>query len=383
MLKDFKGSMIAVSIAIALTGCATTGNNATNSLADEAARSELMIQINSVKQSIDAAEKAFEEGKELELNWYASEDFEEAKQALEKAKSYYAEYEANPDEAMDKTGFFSSTTNIEATEENLSIFTAKIASAKATRTLVQTTLTEAFDNREYLKTIDADQHFPDLVKALDKELKDLIDDIADDKTERAIAGQAELVAKQRALEVKTITKVYLTKAQDSFQALNNTNAKQVAPKSFSEASSTLTEALAFVASAPKQLEQIEEKANLSLFYTKRAELIADEVKQLRSLQQKPQEHENYILRIEALLSPIQEALGSKDARNLSFEEQTKALENFVAQNLSDDETAEKALQETKALLKEKTEYIEFLRSKIATAEQENTVPLSEISGETN
>ena len=377
MLKDFKGSMIAVSIAIALTGCATTGNNATNSLADEAARSELMIQINSVKQSIDAAEKAFEEGKELELNWYASEDFEEAKQALEKAKSYYAEYEANPDEAIDKTGFFSSTTNIEATEENLSIFTAKIASAKATRTLVQTTLTEAFDNREYLKTIDADQHFPDLVKALDKELKDLIDDIADDKTERAIAGQAELVAKQRALEVKTITKVYLTKAQESFQALNNTNAKQVAPKSFSEASSTLTEALAFVASAPKQLEQIEEKANLSLFYTKRAELIADEVKQLRSLQQKPQEHESYILRIEALLSPIQEALGSKDARNLSFEEQTKALEDFVVQNLSDDETAEKALQETKALLKEKTEYIEFLRNKIASAEQENTVSTEE------
>lgn len=383
MLKDFKGSMIAVSIAIALTGCATTGNNATNSLADEAARSELMIQINSVKQSIDAADTAFEEGKELELNWYASEDFEEAKQALEKAKSYYAEYEANPDEAMDKTGFFSSTTNIEATEENLSIFTAKIASAKATRTLVQTTLTEAFDNREYLKTIDADQHFPDLVKALDKELKDLIDDIADDKTERAIAGQAELVAKQRALEVKTITKVYLTKAQDSFQALNNTNAKQVASKSFSEASSTLTEALAFVASAPKQLEQIEEKANLSLFYTKRAELIADEVKQLRSLQQKPQEHESYILRIEALLSPIQEALGSKDARNLSFEEQTKALEDFVAQNLSDDETAEKALQETKALLKEKTEYIEFLRSKIATAEQENTASTEETSNTEN
>ncbi len=383
MLKDFKGSMIAVSIAIALTGCATTGNNATNSLADEAARSELMIQINSVKQSIDAADTAFEEGKELELNWYASEDFEEAKQALEKAKSYYAEYEANPDEAMDKTGFFSSTTNIEATEESLSIFTAKIASAKAIRTLVQTTLTEAFDNREYLKTIDADQHFPDLVKALDKELKDLIDDIADDKTERAIAGQAELVAKQRALEVKTITKVYLTKAQESFQALNNTNAKQVAPKSFSEASSTLTEALAFVASAPKQLEQIEEKANLSLFYTKRAELIADEVKQLRSLQQKPQEHENYILRIEALLSPIQEALGSKDARNLSFEEQTKALENFVAQNLSDDETAEKALQETKVLLKEKTEYIEFLRSKIATAEQENAVPTEETSNTEN
>ena len=383
MLKDFKGSMIAVSIAIALTGCATTGNNATNSLADEAARSELMIQINSVKQSIDAADTAFEEGKELELNWYASEDFEEAKQALEKAKSYYAEYEANPDEAMDKTGFFSSTTNIEATEENLSIFTAKIASAKATRTLVQTTMTEAFDNREYLKTIDADQHFPDLVKALDKELKDLIDDIADDKTERAIAGQAELVAKQRALEVKTITKVYLTKAQDSFQALNNTNAKQVAPKSFSEASSTLTEALAFVASAPKQLEQIEEKANLSLFYTKRAELIADEVKQLRSLQQKPQEHESYILRIEALLSPIQEALGSKDARNLSFEEQTKALEDFVAQNLSDDETAEKALQETKALLKEKTEYIEFLRSKIATAEQENTASTEETSNTEN
>ena len=383
MLKDFKGSMIAVSIAIALTGCATTGNNATNSLADEAARSELMIQINSVKQSIDAAERAFEEGKELELNWYASEDFEEAKKALEKAKSYYAEYEATPDEAMDKTGFFSSTTNIEATEENLGIFTAKIASAKATRTLVQTTLTEAFDNREYLKTIDANQHFPDLVKALDKELKDLIDDIADDKTERAIAGQAELVAKQRALEVKTITKVYLTKAQDSFQALNNTNAKQVAPKSFSEASSTLTEALAFVASAPKQLEQIEEKANLSLFYTKRAELIADEVKQLRSLQQKPQEHENYILRIEALLSPIQEALGSKDARNLSFEEQTKALEDFVAQKLSDDETAEKALQETKALLKEKTEYIEFLRSKIATAEQENTASTEETSNTEN
>ncbi|MBM6550915.1 hypothetical protein [Marinomonas ostreistagni] len=364
MRKDVKGSVFALTLALALSGCASTGGGSAGSLMDDAARSELIIQINSVKQAIDAAQQRLAKAQEQELDWYATDDFNDAQDALEDAQSYYREYQSNPAEANDKTGFFSSTTNLEATEQNLERFSSKMDSADATRTLANSTLADAFSNRDYLKKIDAQQHFPSLSNALDKELKKLVDLVADDRPDQALADQAALLAKQHTLEVKTITKVYLTDAQQAFQTLNNSNAKQLAPNAFAKASATLTDALAFVASSPKQLEQVQEKARLSVFFTQRAELIADEVEKLRALQQRPLDHEGYILRIEALLYPLQQSLGAVDGRDQTFEAQTQALVRFINDSQQSSENAAAQLQQLNNTVQEKDAYIKSLREEL-------------------
>ena len=79
MLKDFKGTLIAVAITVALTGCASSGSSV-NTLKNDAARSELIIKINSIKQSLDAAEQTLAQSQALELGWYATDDFDGAKE---------------------------------------------------------------------------------------------------------------------------------------------------------------------------------------------------------------------------------------------------------------------------------------------------------------
>ena len=359
MLKDYKGALISVAVTLALTGCASSGSSV-NTLENDAARSELMIQINSVKQSLDAADQTFTQSQALELNWYATDDFNDAKEALDTAKSYYAEYESNPSEAHDKTGFFSSTTNLEATEANLKRFSDKIERAKATRIQARATLSEAFSNRDYLQKIDAKQHFPRIAQALEQELKDLIDLIADQRIERATQSQPALLAKQHTLEVKTITKVYLTEAQQAYQTLSRSSAKQLAPKAFSQASASLTDALALVASNPKQLENIQEKARLSVFFTHRAELIVSEIEALQAMQKRPQSHENYILRFEAMLYAIQQQLGAGDVRDKAFEEQSKALVAFIANSVQASQSASQQLDALHVTINEKNAYIKAL-----------------------
>ena len=363
MIKELKFAALTAVIALTITGCASNPDSA-SSLAADAKQSETITQINNLKQAIDAANQKTTYGIEEELDWFATKEIKDANDALTEAKDYYAKFEFNPSEANSSTGFFSSTTNITAAEEGISKFNEHMTKAINIKAAALSALAEAFEYRTQLKKIDAQKYFPSTVKELEGDLKKLVDQVSNDKVEAAINSQPALVAKQRALEIKTVTAIYLTDAQKELDRLVKANTAQDAPKSLSQASASLTAAIAFVAAEPRSISKIELKAEEAIFSIKRAEQIALTVKKLKALQQK--DYEDYIINYEKILFATSNALGADDSRDLSFEEQGKALVVFIEANLKDQEASIKAQQNLRKELKNQKSYTELLEEKIST-----------------
>tara|TARA_R110001606_G_C15336791_1_gene646113 strand:- start:179 stop:1456 length:1278 start_codon:yes stop_codon:yes gene_type:complete len=363
MKKELKFAALTAVITLTLAGCASNPDSASN-LAADAEQSETITQINEFKKTQDDAEQQVSQGVKDELSWFATKEVEEANKALAEAKEYYAEFEFDPSEANSSTGLFTSTTNLEAAKESISQFNSYMDKARSLKAASLSTLSEAFDYRTQLIKIDANTYFPSTIKELDEELKKLVDQIAQDNANDAIKGQPELVAKQRALEVKTVTKIYLSDAQQELDKLVKSDINQHAPKSLSQVSASLNATIAFIASNPRAIDEIKEKADSVLFSAKRAEQIALTVKKLKALSQK--DYEDYVTSYEKILFEVSYTLGTKDKRDLSFEQQGKALIAFVEAEMKNKDKSEDLQQELRKKLKDQESYSELLEEKIST-----------------
>lgn len=363
MKKELKIAAITAVIALTLSGCASNPDSASN-LAADAKQSETITQINEFKKSQDDADRQVSQGVQNELSWFATDEIEEANKALAEAKEYYATFEFDPSEANSSTGLFTSTTNLEAANESLNQFNNYMNKARSLKAASLSTLSEAFDYRTQLNKIDAEAYFPSTVKELETELKKLVDQIAEDKTNDAIAAQPALIAKQRALEIKTVTKIYLSDAQQELDKLVKSDINQHAPKSVSRVSASLNATIAFIATNPRDTDEIKEKADGVLFSAKRAEQIALTVKKLKALSQK--DYEDYVTSYEKILFELSYTLGTKDKRDLSFEQQGKALIAFIEADMKNKDKSETVQQELRKKLKDQESYSELLEEKIST-----------------
>lgn len=363
MKKELKTAALATVMALTLFGCASNPDSASN-LAADAKQSENIIKINNLKEAIDTADKQVAQGIEEELHWFATKDVEEANKTLAEAKEYYAEFEFDPSKANSSSGFFSSMSNIEAANEGINTFNEHMAKATTLKSAALSALSEAFDYRTQLKYIDAQQFFPSTVQELESDLKKLVDQVANDKTAAAIAAQPSLVAKQRALEIKTVTTIYLSDAKSALDKLINTDTAKDAPKSISQASASLTAATAFIAADPRAIDEIQNKAEEVMFSINRAEQIALAVKKLKAIQ--PKDYEDYLVGYEKVLLSIGNALGAEDRRDLAFDEQGKALVTFIEANFKDLEDSIQTQQQLRKELKDQKSYVALLEEKIST-----------------
>ena len=363
MKKELKFAALYAVITLTLAGCASNPDSASYQ-ATSAKQSKTITQINELKQTIDAANKKVTDGIEEELDWFATEDVKNANKALVEAKEYFAKFELNPSEANSSSGFFSSMTNIAAAEASINNFNEYMTKAANTKAASLSALAEAFDYRTQLRKIDAQKYFPSTVKELEDDLKKLVDQVSNDKIEAAISAQPALVAKQRTLEIKTVIAIYLTDTKKELDRLVKAGTAQHAPKSLSQASASLTAAIAFIAAEPRSIDKITLKGEEAMLSVKRAEQIALTVKKLKAMQQK--EYEDYAISYEKILFKISNALNAEDRRDLAFEEQGEALVAFIETNLTDQEESVQAQQKLRKELKNQKSYTELLEEKIST-----------------
>lgn len=363
MKQQLKIAAITAVISLTLAGCASNPDSAAN-LAADAKYSQTIIQINELKQAIDNADKSLAKGTENELPWFATQDIEEAKKALAEAKENYSKFEFDPSKASTSTSFFGSTTYLEAANTAIKTFSEHMTNAVNLKTKAQSTLPEAFDYRAQLKTLNAKQYFPGAAQELEDNLKKLVDQIANNKAQSAVSAQPALVAKMRALEVKTVTAIYLTDAKNALDKLMKTDATQHAPKSLSQAMTALTAATAFAATQPRAIDDIKRQGENVMFAVNRAKQIAQAVKKLKTIQ--PKDYEDYIVGYEKVLLSISNALNADDRRDLAFEAQGKELVSFVETNLKGQEASLQAQQQLRKELKDQKTYSVLLEEKIST-----------------
>ncbi|PSW18802.1 hypothetical protein C9I98_15140 [Photobacterium sanctipauli] len=330
MKKELK--ITALAAAIILSGCASDSDS-TASLPLETNHSETAIQTDNLVQSIESAEQSIAGAKDIELSWFATSAMRDAQEALKEAKEYYSVFELDPAKANSSSGFFSSKTNIQAAEDAVNQFNLHFAKANKIRQQSLSVLDEAFSYRHQLTEIEAAKHYPNTAKQLESELKRLVNYVADDKPERATKAQPALVTKQRALEVKTVTKIYLSPAQKELARLKKANVALHAPETLASASATLTAAEAFIASEPRATAKIKDKADEAMFSLKHAGNISDVVKKLKAMPEK--DYERHVLSFERMLLNISLALGAQDMRDQPIGTHGKNLVAYIKQQRQD------------------------------------------------
>lgn len=367
---NYKLKMMAMIAAVTLTlaGCASSPTSSPE--AQQAEQKQLAADISAVKASIDKADQTMTTAKENELDWFATTDFNKAQEGLKSAKEYYAKFADKPQDANDTIGFFNSKTNIQAAREGIDNFTANLTKAETIRSQALTALEDAFANRAQLKKIKADTLYPDTYKQLDSDLKQLVDQVADGKTDAAITAQPVLLSKQRALEIKAVIKIYLSDAQAKLTQLQKAQTANYAPKTLAQAAAALMDAQAFIAAEPRATAKIKEKADGVMFAVNHAEQVSIAVKKLRAMPQS--DDEGYILNFENILLNISNELGAVDSRDKILSKQGELIVQFIKDSMKNEQAAQAAQKELKTKLTEqdgaleaKDNQISMLSSKLA------------------
>ena len=361
-------ALTAIAVTVLLSGCASD-SDATKALPLESNQSEISAQIHSMGQTINQAEEKLSQAKSDDLQWFATSAFENADKALSEAKEYYAVFEIDPSKAHSSTGFFSSRTNIQAAEDALNQFNLNIAKAEIIREKSLTVLEEAFSYRIQLQSLDVEKYYPKSNERLETQLKTLVNHIANDRTERATSGQPDLVNRQRALEVRTVTRIYLADVQKELARLKNSNTALHAPETLAVASTRVTAAEAFINAEPRSFDKIEDKAAEAMFAIKHAEHIADVVEKLKALPEK--DYERHVLHFEKLLVNISKALGSADLRDNPINQQGKLLVSMIEEQKAQSSEGEENLQSILTQLADEQDKVNDLEASLSDEKQAN------------
>lgn len=327
MKMDLK--LTALAAALLLAGCASDSNNSAATATPATNHAEAASEVASLKQQITQAEQRLAQAKTQELDWLATDLMQEATQALQDAKEYYTVIEKDPTQAHSSSGFFSSTTNWQAAEENLKTFNDAVNQAEALQRQAHTLLAEAFSYRTQLHQLKANDIYPSTYQRLDGEFKTLIEWIADNDAERATQAQPALVTKLRALEVKTVVHMYLDDAKKTLASLKKANISQHAPDTLAAAAAAVVAAEAFITADPRDMDTIKQKADDAVFALKHTRHIADAVQQLKLLPAK--DYERYVVSQETILLNISQALGADDSRDRALPEQGQAIVTYIQQ----------------------------------------------------
>ncbi|MGF1724201.1 hypothetical protein [Photobacterium nomapromontoriensis] len=384
MKTDLK--ITAIAAALLLVGCASDSNS-TASLPTETNISETISQTESLAKSIQHSEEQLSQAQQDELVWFASSSMNDAEKALQEAKEYYTVFEKDPSKAHNSSGFFSSTTNLQAADEAIQQFEISLNKAKAIRTQSLSTLEEAFSYRKQLQYINAAKYYPSNSKGVESELKKLVGYIADGDIEQATKAQPTLVTKQRALEVKTITRIYLTPAKEELARLKQAHVSLHAPDTLAAAAATIPAAETFIAAEPRAIAKIQDKADEAMFALHHAGHIADGVTQLKALSE--QDYERYVLKFESILLNISQALGADDLRDTAISEQGKTLVSYIRTQQLDSTDKQLSQQQLLAQLAAQDKQVALLKEKIAqlTTKQltvkDETLPVTPVKANQN
>ncbi|PSU51608.1 hypothetical protein C9J12_01265 [Photobacterium frigidiphilum] len=327
MKKEFR--IAALAAAITLSGCASD-SDATANVDPQTNQAQLQEQISSFKTEINDAESALKAVGAKDLAWFATRQITDAKDALKEAKEYFSEYESDSSTMNNSIGLFTSTTYLQATTESLDTFTDNLNKAKSIYAETATVLEDALNYRKQLEKIDAKKHYPKTAQQLERQLKTLVDYMANDNKDRAIKSQPELVRKQHNLEVRTITKIYLSDNQKELQRQKTAGVAQHAPKTLRHAEAKLKASETFIATEPRAISSITQKAEETRFELAHSQLIATAVQNLKAMPDK--DYERHILSYEHILTDISAALDSGDVRDQPVLQQGKHVVASIKAN---------------------------------------------------
>lgn len=286
-----------------LVGCASLPDDKTLNSQAESFASKTKINSSSLMQR---AKLKVKKGKSENLAFYAPSYFKNAQDSYQEA---LVSYQNKNEETQTKT------------KTQLSI--EYINSGMRNKKVVLDTLKESLSNRQVLKDLKANKHFPEEFNALSQQHTELINLIEQRKLDEALKGEKDLLINMRKLEVKVIDITYLSKADTVLKQANKEGALELMPITHQKTMDTLKDTRQYIRQNPRKASRIEKLAKAALFSTQRLYQLSREAKRYAVLE-KPQ-IERTLLSQEDQFQRIGKELSHPDIRNLSFNDQSLLL----------------------------------------------------------
>ena len=311
----FSRNLITTSIlatAIILSGCQST--------ADQLVEQQQQTQENNehflvVKNAIDTLTTRFEEAKEADLAYFATDIFEDATDKKEDADDQFDDIRFAPDKATE-----SKTERILSDVSSANQYLDQALLIKQSAEIV---LAESFEQNKVLKELGAEKLYGREFHEAQGRLSDLVELVADGKQEKAQIKQASLLPLLFSLEIKVVKDKELGELRKRLVTLRKAQINTIAPISYEKTIGLAQSAESMISTDPKDIDAIRKSVALAIFDAKHTQNIAIEVKRLRAM--KKGDYEDYILDFENKLDSVSQVLKGVDLRDEVLSEQTTRL----------------------------------------------------------
>jgi len=213
----------------------------------------------------------------------------------------------------------------EAAVRRFAIQTSKYLQAgQGVKTTVLTTLEKTLQRRNTLIELDASKHFPEDQKQVDLAFNELVLMIEQQKVNQAREAQTPVIKQMRALEVKAVSYIHLSQAEDIYQQAMKLGADKLVPTTVQETDHVLNTARQLISQNPKDKSRILEQAQASTFAAERLYHLTRMAQRFQVAE--ASQLEGLLLDMEKAMTRIQSALKIEDIRNLSLNDQSLVLE---------------------------------------------------------
>ncbi|BDF95694.1 MULTISPECIES: hypothetical protein [Pseudoalteromonas] len=320
-------------VTVGLTGCKTIesvqkdlGSITSGLTGEQATPEQLQLAYEKAEQAFQEALTAYNLIDSESLADFDAEKVAEAKKIWQVLDREFDELRLSPEHALDSASLFSSDTVAdEVMEQSLEVINL-VTAASLSKERITAVLKPVRDEFAVLTQIDAKIHFEKRYALLDEQHQELKELLIDGKEAQVEKYVPQLLEQLTALEKDAVVQFYFSEHINKIYSLANSDKVSVFPVVYGDVKSQLAEGQAYAQKNYRDYDNIKVAADLVAHQIDRINSLFSEYTELKTALGN-KEIESELLKFEAELAELTEAVGLGDLRNLTFSEQLKEVKN--------------------------------------------------------
>ena len=301
-------------------------------------------------EALKEAQASIDQGINAKFDYFAPKHLKQSKELFETASKFINdENKVLLDKIKNKgelTG--SEQKKTEAFFRKVALVKQYIEDGQKIKGIIEVELKEVFKQNDRLKELKALSEFPSEFEDIQQEIREIISDVEVKKELYVFKTRANLLNNMKDLEAKIVIKNTIKPTKVVFGKIEDKDYDEFAPFTFNQAQKIFESSTLFIKKNPRDFEGVRKAGADALLAANHALYIAKEVEGLREVFDEDIEKiEKLVLKYEALLNRIREALSMHDVRDRSLYDQSIAIAEFARNKISTNVVDQSAIETKK------------------------------------
>ena len=305
-----KNLLLAVITISLITACANT-ELATQQIDNAAMKQAAQTNI-TPEQAIENAYLALDKANQDELAFYTPLHFNGVQKSFDKIALLQKQQSTAKDASKDKQIITEAFKTQKLIDE-----------AYQVKVNIEHLLVDALNHKLILDKLNSKKAFPKQYKNMNNDLVSLFKLIEQNRMDKALKNQVDLLEDMTELEIDTLVAIYVKPAKLILDKAEDFDADDYAEKTFNQAELSIKHAEAFIAANPRNIEGVKNVGDEALLAAKRALNVGQFAKSLVELDEERAEIK--ALEMEDLLGAIIQGFNANGLEGLTLEEQSQEL----------------------------------------------------------